>query len=53
MLRPTKSLVNRTLDTCKMTPEQKKANLRTGLILASIALVFFIGFMAKMVLLGK
>ena len=36
-----------------MTPEQKKANLRTGLILASVALVFFIGFMAKMVLLGK
>lgn len=53
MLRLTKSLVNRTLETCKMTPEQKKANLRTGLILASIALVFFIGFMAKMVLLGK
>jgi hypothetical protein len=36
-----------------MTPEQKKANLRTGLILASIALVFFIGFMGKMILLGK
>jgi len=37
-----------------MTPEeQKKANLRLGLILASVALVFFIGFMAKMVLLGK
>ncbi|MEY4266998.1 MAG: hypothetical protein RIS90_1533 [Pseudomonadota bacterium] len=35
-----------------MTPEQKKTNLRTGLILASIALVFFIGFMAKMVILG-
>ena len=36
-----------------MTPEQKKANLRTGLILASIALVFFLGFMAKMLMLGK
>ena len=35
-----------------MTPEQKKANLRTGLILASIALVFFLGFMAKMLMLG-
>jgi hypothetical protein len=35
------------------TPEQKKANLRTGLILASIAAVFFIGFMAKMIVLGK
>ena len=30
------------------TPEQKKANLRMGLILASIALAFFIGFMVKM-----
>ena len=36
-----------------MTPEQKKANLRTGLILASIAVVFFLGFMAKMLMLGK
>jgi len=37
-----------------MTPdEQKKANVRTALILASVALVFFVGFIAKMVLLGK
>ncbi len=35
------------------TPEQKKANVRTGLILASIALIFFVGFMARMVFLGK
>jgi len=28
---------------------QKKANLRLALILASIALVFFVGFMAKRV----
>ncbi|WP_342620869.1 cytochrome oxidase small assembly protein [Rhodoferax sp. GW822-FHT02A01] len=34
------------------TPEQKKANLRMGLILASVAAVFFVGFMAKMILLG-
>jgi hypothetical protein len=33
------------------TPEQKKNNRRLGLILASIALVFFLGFMVKMVLL--
>jgi hypothetical protein len=33
-----------------MTPEQRKANLKTGLILASVALVFFIGFFAKMYL---
>jgi hypothetical protein len=34
------------------TPEQKKSNLRMGLILASVAAVFFVGFMAKMILLG-
>jgi hypothetical protein len=34
-----------------MSPEQKKANLRLALILASIALVFFIGFIAKSALL--
>ena len=34
-----------------MTEEQKKANVRMALILASIALVFFLGFVAKMVLL--
>ncbi len=37
-----------------MTPEeQKKANLRLGLILASVAAMFFVGFVAKLVLLGK
>ncbi len=35
-----------------MTPEQKKSNLRLGLILASVAIVFFAGFVGKMVLLG-
>jgi hypothetical protein len=35
-----------------MTPEQKKANVRLALSLASVAVVFFIGFMVKMVLLG-
>ena len=35
-----------------MTPDQKKSNLRTGLILASVAVVFFVGFMVKMVVLG-
>jgi hypothetical protein len=34
------------------TEEQKKANRRLGLILASVALAFFIGFMAKMALFG-
>lgn len=32
--------------------DRKKANLRLALILASVAAVFFIGFMAKMALLG-
>ncbi|SFM76380.1 cytochrome oxidase small assembly protein [Variovorax sp. OV329] len=31
-----------------MTPEQKKSNRRMGLILASIAVVFFLGFIARM-----
>ena len=35
-----------------MNTEQKKANRRLGLILMSVALVFFAGFMAKMILLG-
>ena len=33
-----------------MTPEQKRANLRLALVLASIALIFFIGFIAKIAL---
>jgi hypothetical protein len=33
-----------------MTPEQKKNNRRLGLILATVAIVFFIGFMARLVL---
>ncbi|MFM2073716.1 MAG: hypothetical protein RJB34_21 [Pseudomonadota bacterium] len=32
--------------------EQKKRNLRLGLTLASVALVFFAGFVAKMVMFG-
>lgn len=35
-----------------MTPEQRKANRRLALILLSIALVFGVGFVAKMVLLS-
>ena len=34
-----------------MTPEQKKNNRRMGLVLASIAVVFFIGFVVRMVFL--
>ena len=33
--------------------DQKKANVRTGLILASIALMFLVGFFVKMAMLGR
>ncbi len=33
--------------------DDRKKNLRLGLILASVAVVFFIGFIAKTLLLGK
>ena len=35
-----------------MTPEQRKTNVKTGLILASVAALFFLGFVARMVVLG-
>ena len=36
-----------------MTLEQKKNNRRMALVLASIAVAFFVGFMVKMVFLGR
>ncbi|MDM7457327.1 MAG: cytochrome oxidase small assembly protein [Tepidimonas sp.] len=35
-----------------MTPEQRRQNVRLGVILASVALAFALGFVAKHVLLG-
>jgi hypothetical protein len=35
-----------------LTTEQKKSNRRLGLILASVAVIFFIGFMVRAVLFG-
>ena len=35
------------------TEDTKKSNLRTALVLASIALAFFVGVMVKMYLLSK
>ncbi|WP_213955230.1 MULTISPECIES: cytochrome oxidase small assembly protein [unclassified Variovorax] len=35
-----------------MTPEQKKSNRRMGLTLASIAVLFFVGFIVRMVYVG-
>jgi hypothetical protein len=34
------------------TPQQRKANVRLGLILASMALAFALGFAAKIMLWG-
>ena len=34
------------------TPEQRKSNRRMGLTLASIAVLFFIGFIVRMVWFG-
>ncbi len=35
-----------------MTPEQRQKNTRLGLVLASIAVVLFIGFIAKSAMFG-
>ncbi|HOY36813.1 MAG TPA: cytochrome oxidase small assembly protein [Piscinibacter sp.] len=35
-----------------LTPEQKKSNLRLGLILASVAVALFVGFMVKSAFIG-
>jgi hypothetical protein len=35
-----------------LTPEQNKNNLRLGLILGSIALIFFVGFMVRLMFFG-
>ena len=35
-----------------MTPEQKKSNTRLGLILGGIAIVIFVGFIAKSAFFG-
>jgi hypothetical protein len=35
------------------TPEQKRANRRLGLILASVALAFFVGFVARVAWFGR
>jgi hypothetical protein len=36
-----------------MTPEQKKSNVRMALILASVVVVFFVGIILKVMLLGR
>ena len=36
-----------------MTHEQKKSNLRMALILASVAVAFFVGFVVKVCVLSR
>ena len=36
-----------------LSPDQRKANRRLGFILATVAVVFFVGFVAKMMWLGR
>ena len=36
-----------------MTPEQKKSNLRMALILASVAVAFFVGFVVNVFVLSR
>jgi hypothetical protein len=36
-----------------LTPEQKRNNVRTGLILATVALTFLVGFVIKIIWLAK
>ena len=36
----------------RMTPDQKKSNLRLALILAAIAVAVFVGFIVKSALVG-
>ena len=35
-----------------MTPDQKKSNRRLGLVLATVAFAFFIGFVARAIFFG-
>ena len=35
-----------------MTPEQRRSNVRLALILASVAVAMFVGFMVKSALFG-
>ncbi len=35
------------------SPQQRKANLRLGLILASVAILFGVGFVLKLIYMGR
>jgi hypothetical protein len=36
-----------------LSDPQRKANVRLALVLASVAIVFFVGFVAKIMVLGR
>ncbi len=36
-----------------LNPQQRKSNLRLALILASLAVLFGVGFVTKIILLGR
>ena len=36
-----------------LNEQQRKANLKLGLILASVAIMFGVGFVAKIILMGR
>ena len=36
-----------------LNEQQRKANLKLGLILASVALIFGVGFVAKVIFFGR
>ena len=37
----------------RSTEQQRQSNVRLALVLASVAVVFFVGFVTKIVLLGR
>jgi hypothetical protein len=41
------------VNTVAQSEEQRKANVRLALILASVALIFGLGFVAKIVFMGR
>jgi hypothetical protein len=45
-------LTHRSL-TMSLSNQQRQANRRLGLILGTVAVAFFVGFMVKMIVLGR
>ena len=45
--------MNQAVAMANVSESRRKANRRLAWVLASVAIVFFLGFMTKMVLLGR